>query len=249
MSVTAIDLTENEIGADGASALADALKVNTSIRTIDLESNSIDTKGAIALADAFTVTTSVTKLIPAHNEIFDEGASALADALSVNASVTEINISCTEIDNEGASALADALVVNTSVTTINLSDNVFDAKGVFALAAALKVNTSVTTIDLDTMFIKFDGADDLEEYEEAFKLIDDLIARNNRLRRLFIFDARKMLFSLMTGCADEVSVVLPYALSAVDANVIISAADVEPLRAEFAAVVEERRCRAIAALQ
>jgi hypothetical protein len=59
---------------------------------------------------------------------------------------------------------------------------------------------------------------------------------------LFIFDARKMLLSLM--CADECGVVWPYLLEAADADVGVSSAHVETLRAEvIAAVVEERRRR------
>jgi hypothetical protein len=75
--------------------------------------------------------------------------------------------------------------------------------------------------------------------------VDKLIARNHRLRHLFIFDARKMLLSLM--CSDECGVVWPYLLEGDDLNVISAPDNVESLRAEFAAVVEERRRRAATA--
>jgi hypothetical protein len=52
-----------------------------------------------------------------------------------------------------------------------------------------------------------------------------------------------MLLSAMTGCADEVSVVWPYFLDGNDTDLGVSSANVEPLRAEFAAVVAERNCR------
>jgi hypothetical protein len=50
-----------------------------------------------------------------------------------------------------------------------------------------------------------------------------------------------MLLSAMTGCADECSVVWPYLLVGDDLDFIAAPGNVEPLRAEFAAVVEERR--------
>jgi hypothetical protein len=72
------------------------------------------------------------------------------------------------------------------------------------------------------------------------------MARNKRLRRLFLFDARRMLLSVM--CADECGVVWPYLLDSGDTDGIVAPDNVETLRAEFAAVVEERRRRAAAAV-
>jgi hypothetical protein len=103
------------------------------------------------------------------------------------------------------------------------------------LADALKVNTSVTAIDL-----YFNGIDASKRV-----LVDEMIARNKGLRHRFLFDARKMLLSLM--CADECGVVWPYLLDANDRDVGISSDNVTTLRAEFAGVVEERRRRAAAA--
>jgi hypothetical protein len=79
--------------------------------------------------------------------------------------------------------------------------------------------------------------------ESELALVDELLARNGRLRHLFLFDARKMLLSLM--CADECGVVWPYLLDSADKDVgIVAPNNIETLRAEFAAVVEERRRRA-----
>jgi hypothetical protein len=97
------------------------------------------------------------------------------------------------------------------------------------------VNTSVTNINRDMNGLSL----------PCRALVDELIDRNMRLRHLFIFDARKMLLSLM--CSDECGVVWPYLLEGDDLNVIAAPANVETLRAEFAAVVEERRRRAATA--
>jgi Ran GTPase-activating protein (RanGAP) involved in mRNA processing and transport len=124
-----------------------------------------------------------------------EGASALADALKANTSLTKIDIAANRIGNEGVSALADALKLNTSVTNINLGWNEIGKEGALALVDGLKVNTSVAHIDI--------RSNALGESNRAS--IKSLLARNNRLRRLFLFDARQMLLSLM--CADEYGVV------------------------------------------
>jgi hypothetical protein len=99
----------------------------------------------------------------------------------------------------------------------------------------LKVNTSVTNINLDENGV---SASDCAN-------VDKLTARNYRLRHMLIFDARKMLLSLM--CADECGVVWPYLLNNNDLNIIVAPYNVKTLRDEFRAVVEERRRRAAAA--
>jgi hypothetical protein len=127
----------------------------------------------------------------------------------VNASVTYIDLNNNNINDEGASALVDALKVNTAVTTIHLHHNAFD--------------------------------------ESNRGRIDELMARNKRLRHLFLFDARRMLLSVT--CSDLCSVVLPYLLNKDDIDAVVALGNVETIRAEFAAVVEERRRRAAAALR
>jgi hypothetical protein len=177
------------------------------------------------------VNTSVTSIDFGHNPIGDEGASALADALKVNTFVTSIRLGNNEIGDESASALADALMVNTFVTMIDLYGNKIGDEGALALADALKVNTSVTSI-----YLYNDSID-----KSNLANVDALVARNKRLRCLFIFDARKMLLSLM--CADECGVVWPYLLDKGDKDGAVAPDNIETIRTEFGVVVAERRCR------
>ena len=165
------------------------------------------------------------------------GASALADALKVNSSVTVIDLTDNDIGAAGVSALADALKVNTSVTDIDFSYNKIHAEGASALVDALKVNTSVTVINLDTTGVS---------YEDVLS-INALLDRNQRLRRLFLFDARQMLLSVL--CADECVVVWPYLLKGDNLAAVKARSVAETIRAEFAVVVEERRRRAATAVQ
>jgi hypothetical protein len=151
--------------------------------------------------------------------------------------VSNIDLISNEIDDEGATALADTLKVNTTVTNINLDWNKIGVKGGPALVDALKVNTSVTDIDIEGNVI---GS------ENAFAL-KEIHARNKRFRRLFLFDARKMLLSLM--CTDECGVVWPYLLEGGDKDGCVVPDNIESVRAEFATVVEERRRRAVMSLQ
>lgn len=53
--LTYLDLAQNGIGDKGAVALAEALKLNTTILKLDLSGNAIDVDGAAALADAIAL--------------------------------------------------------------------------------------------------------------------------------------------------------------------------------------------------
>jgi Ran GTPase-activating protein (RanGAP) involved in mRNA processing and transport len=238
-SVTSIYLSGNAIGDEGASALADALMVNTSVTSIDLSSNQISDMGASALADALKVNRLVTSINLAGNGIGAEGAFALADALKENTSVTTINLGSNGIGAEGASALADALKVNTSLTSINLDYKQIGTEA-SALADALAVNTSVAIFVLHGNGI--DAATDT--------VVKELLARNERLRCLFLFDARQLLLASFRGCADEFNVTWSYFVDSGDTvgiDVAPAPEHIEALRVEFAAVVDERRRRASAA--
>jgi hypothetical protein len=196
-------------------------------QSVDVQRARIDNDKAEMLAIALKENTTVTNINLRQNQIGDEGATAK--------SVTNLNLRQNRIGAEGASSLADALKVNSSVIILNLGYNAIGAEGASAIADALKVDTSVTNIDLIGT-----GVRHLDELS-----IQALIDRNQRLRHLFLFDARQMLLSVL--CADECGVVWPYVLEGDDLDVIKASRKITKYRAEFAAVVEERRRRAAAA--
>jgi hypothetical protein len=123
-----------------------------------------------------------------------DDAGAIAGALKINTSVDRIWLDSNHIGDAGASVLADALTMNMCVTTIGLSNNHIGGKGATALAEALKLNTSVTAMHLH-----------FNQIGNVASTVNLLTDRNARLKRLFLFDARRMLLSLM--CADECGVV------------------------------------------
>jgi DNA repair exonuclease SbcCD ATPase subunit len=102
--------------------------VNTSLTKVCLKDNEIGAEGAAALADALKENSAVTKINLNVSQICDEGAAALAEALKLNTSVTYIDLDNNTIGDEGAAALADLLKVNTSLTAIFLDGNAVDEK-------------------------------------------------------------------------------------------------------------------------
>ena len=100
-------LASNNIGDEGAKAIADALKSNTSLTTIDLRGNNIGDEGAKAIAEALKGNTSLTSINLSNNNIGDEGAKAIADALKFNTSLTTIDLDNNNLGDEGKKAVAE----------------------------------------------------------------------------------------------------------------------------------------------
>jgi hypothetical protein len=151
-----------------------------------------------------------------------------------------MHLHCNGIGAEGALALAGALKINTSLTKLLLMDNGIGNDGASALADALKVNTSVTDLNLNNTPGAYLYSSGNEIDKSKLDIVNKLLARNKRLRCMFLFDARRMLLSLM--CADECGVVWPYLLEKGDKYGVAAPDNIESIRAEYSEVVAER-CR------
>ncbi|KAK3275075.1 hypothetical protein CYMTET_16777 [Cymbomonas tetramitiformis] len=185
--ITELDLSDKLLGPENAIILGAVLVFNGSLNTLVLRNNDIGPEGAKALAVALTpnaegvFNTSLNTLNLRWNYIGDEGAKALAVALTPNAegvfntSLNTLDLRVNKIGPEGAKALAAALtpneqgVFNTSLNTLELADNqlcgldwlrrgTYDASGIKALADALVFNTSLNTLNLTSNAIRAEGA-------------------------------------------------------------------------------------------
>jgi Ran GTPase-activating protein (RanGAP) involved in mRNA processing and transport len=130
----------NNIGAEGAKALAGALKLNSALQTINLGCNRIGDEGANAIAEAIKVNSALQKIHLGRNSIGAEGAKAVAEAIKVNSTLQEINLDSNCIGAEGAKAVAEAIKVNSMLEKIHLGRNSIGDEGAKALAEAIKVN-------------------------------------------------------------------------------------------------------------
>jgi Ran GTPase-activating protein (RanGAP) involved in mRNA processing and transport len=79
----------NNIGDDGASKLADALKVNTTLLELDLRWNKIGPDGASKLADALKVNTTLLKLDLWKNNIGNKNKKKINDQIKINICIKE----------------------------------------------------------------------------------------------------------------------------------------------------------------
>ena len=173
-TLTTLTLSFNLIGEEGAVALAEALKGNTTLTTLHLNGNAIGAAGAVALAEALKVNTTLTTLHLVGNAIGADGAVALVKALKVNTTLTTLHLNRNAIGAEGAIALAEALKVNTTLKTLHLGGNTIGAEGAVALAEVLKGNTILTTLDLFENAIGAKGAVALAEALRVNTILNEL---------------------------------------------------------------------------
>ena len=99
--------------------------------------------GAVALANALKVNKTLKKIWLNGNSIEDNGANALSGALKINSTLKEMSLSDNVIGDEGAKVLAEALKINTSLIRLRLDNNSFGDVGAFALAEAMQLNSTM----------------------------------------------------------------------------------------------------------
>ena len=98
---------EGEYTVAGIQAIADALRVNTSLTSLSLSDNNIGDEGAKVLAAAGVA--SLTSLNVSDNNIGHLGAIALVDRAAASASLTELDLTGNSISVETANALREAV--------------------------------------------------------------------------------------------------------------------------------------------
>jgi hypothetical protein len=122
---TALWLQQNEITANGAATIADALRDNTTLETLELSGNRLLDKGIYHLTQTLMMNNSILKkLYCGSNGITDRGAQYIAQLLKKNRILTRLDLSFNEIGDRGVGRLATALVhFNTTLIQLSLSWN------------------------------------------------------------------------------------------------------------------------------
>jgi hypothetical protein len=148
-AVTELDLHRNDIGVEGATAIAIALQVNTAITMLNLNWNNMGDAGVAAIAAALKGNAALIKLHLQGNSMGAAGAKAIGDALRENTALTAIGMYDNSIGDAGATAIAAFVQFNTALKTLDLGKNEIGVAGATAIAAALLVNTGLTELTLD----------------------------------------------------------------------------------------------------
>jgi len=141
-------LDGNRIGDDEIKSFANSMKLNSSLNTLNLRDNNVGIAGAKILAETLLMNTSLEYVDLSCNKIGDSGVKFLAKSLKKNDSIKNLQLSNNGIGTAGAVALADMLKVNMRLNELNLSENQIGG-AVTALCKALKQNNMLKTLKLE----------------------------------------------------------------------------------------------------
>jgi Ran GTPase-activating protein (RanGAP) involved in mRNA processing and transport len=147
-TLRSVDLSRNQIGVGAAKAIANALKVNKTLRSVDLSRNQLGVGAAKAIANALKENTSLQSIYLYGNKIGVDGAKAIAEALKDNTCLQSMDLDKNEIGNEGAMAIAGTLKENASLRELYVGWNNICDEGAKAIAEALKANTSLQELNI-----------------------------------------------------------------------------------------------------
>ena len=111
---------------EGSRYIAQALKVNRSLRNLNLKLNRIDDKGGSKLCiDLLNNNSNLDFLSLSSNSLGHMFCESLSEYLKMNQAIRRIDISCNFIDDSNASTLKDSLESNENIIYIDIRNNQF----------------------------------------------------------------------------------------------------------------------------
>ena len=147
---------------EAAFSIVRAVKQQDTVEVLGLAGSCIGPAGAAEVADYISFSSALTSLDLTLTLIGASGAKALAGALKVSSALKNLNLACNKIDVEGAKALAGALG-SSALKKLDLSFNKIDAEGASALGQGLRDNNTLQELDLTCCCIGAAGAQGLAE--------------------------------------------------------------------------------------
>lgn len=178
-------LERNNLTAEDATCVADALTKNSNIKELTINNNMIGDTGAKALGEAMCLNKSLEILSLADNEIFSYGAGCRAIASALGATqagkdsrcpLKVLDLSMNWIGDGGVDALASTgLCNNMSLEVLNVSFNNISDVGCSALAKSLLKNCTLRHLNLCRNLISIVGIDALLsslEYNYSLEMVD-----------------------------------------------------------------------------
>ena len=180
-TITQLNFSWNRLCTGDCTALAEAIKHNSTITQLDLSSNRLGTGDCTALAEAIKHNSTITQLNLSLNELGTGDCTALAEAIKHNSTITQLNFSWNRLGTGDCTALAEAIKHNSTITQLNLSGNELGTGDCTALAEAIKHNSTITQLNLSRNEL---GTGDCTALAEAIKhnsTITQLNLRGNEL--------------------------------------------------------------------
>lgn len=186
--ITTLNLCDNALTDEGASALLDAVMHLPNITSLDISMNKIDGNAADSLADYLKAKTCPLKTLTLTGaDIDDSECDRFITALRYNTTMTELDMSNNKIGvsetlnvvkpdfRTGSEALATFLMKSDcSLETLKLHWNMIRLDGAVTFANSLRFNSSLTDLDISyNSFARHGG-----------EALGDALVENKTLRTL-----------------------------------------------------------------
>ena len=165
-TITQLGLLGCELGTSDFTALAEAIKHNSTITMLSLSANELGAGDCCALAEVIKHNSTITHLDLRYNKLGTGNCTALAEAIKHNSTITHLDLSQTELGTGDFTGLAEAIKHNSTITQLCLSWNKLGSGYCTGLAEAIKRNSTITQLDLSGNEL---GSGDCTALAEAIK--------------------------------------------------------------------------------
>ena len=156
VSLSSFHLIVSDIGDAGATALAEVLRTNTTLKRMDLHKNpGIGNPSVMSLCEALKVNTTLSSLDLSGTGISDAGVLSLVEVLKTNtSSLTSLSLSEIKISHHSVKSIAEVLRVNSTLKELKFEGNNVGSDGAELIAESLKANTTLKILILSKNNIK-----------------------------------------------------------------------------------------------
>lgn len=149
-----LHLRGNNLGIDGAMAIAQGLIDNKTLKLLDLSSNRLGSKGVMLLCEALRDNQTIQSLFLNTNGISSEGAYALSDLLlDKNCHLQELHLAWNLVCGTGLNSIFTGLAItNRKLKYLDVSYNFVDITVIHALRCMLERNPCLKYLAVSDLY-------------------------------------------------------------------------------------------------
>eukprot|EP00826_Nyctotherus_ovalis_P035430 TRINITY_DN3043_c0_g2_i2.p1 TRINITY_DN3043_c0_g2~~TRINITY_DN3043_c0_g2_i2.p1 ORF type:complete len:964 (+),score=142.60 TRINITY_DN3043_c0_g2_i2:122-3013(+) len=159
-----LNLSNNNMKAEGVKAIAEALKINEALRCLELSNVRMQIAGAEAIGKALQVNKSLAKLCISNNDLMHPGTKGIFKGVKVNEGLVSLNISKNRIEYASIECISKALQNNKKLEALDMSNNNLGYKCKDGFINMFKVNKTLRELRLYSV-----GITEISNFDEALK--------------------------------------------------------------------------------
>ena len=179
-----LHLSDNNFETIGMNTIANALKsIRISTLTVlNISNNSIGEEAATAIATVLTHNTELQRLHLSNNNFTTTGMIKIAIALQNISTLKVLNINKNSIDKRAADDVAMILPHNTKLQKLHLNNNKFMTEGMIKITKALQNIKTLIVFNITNTNVDEDAADNIAAVLSHNTYLQELYLDNNNLK-------------------------------------------------------------------